>query len=88
MLSEHREEGGEERGGETCVEDRLDLDNRVRGTGPLWDCRNVIAKGSVVDLVDENTEEGGRLIDRVELELGLDVDDEHGSHNGEETALQ
>jgi len=54
----------------------------------LWDCRNVIAKGSVVDLVDENTEEGGRLIDRVELELGLDVDDEHGSHNGEETALQ
>ena len=87
MLSEHREEGGEERGGETCIKDGLDLDDRAWGAGPLRYCGNVVAEGSIVDLVDEDAEEGGRLFIRVRLELGLDLDDERGGHGGEQTGL-
>jgi len=38
----------------------------------------VITKGGVVDLVDEDSEEGGGLLTCVGLELRLDVDDECG----------
>ena len=53
----------------------------------MWDCRNVAAKSSVVNLVDEDTEESGRLFERVRLELGVDLDDECGGHGGEYTSL-
>jgi len=88
LLAEHREEGGEERSGETREEDRLNLYDRVCGTGPRrWDCGNVIAERGVVDLVDEDTEEGGCLFVRVLLKLGVDLDDESGSNGGKQTSL-
>jgi len=88
LLAEHREEGGEERSGETRVEDGLNLDDRARGTGPLWDCGDVTTEGSVVDLVDEDTKESGCLCAWVLLELGVDLDNECGCHGGEQTSLQ
>ena len=57
------------------------------GTGPLWDRRGIGAESSVVDLVDEDAEEGGRLFIWVRLELGLDLGDERRSHGGEQTGL-
>jgi len=63
------------------------LDDRAWGTSPLWNCRNVVAEGCVIDLVNENTEESSRLIARVGLELRLDMYDEDGSYDGEKTGL-
>jgi len=37
--------------------------------------------------VDEDGEEGGRLFIWIRLKLGLDLDDEGGSHSGEQTGL-
>jgi len=59
----------------------------VWGTGPLWDCRDAVAKSSVVNLVDEDTEEGGCFFVWVRLEPGLDLGDECGSDGGEQTGL-
>ena len=53
----------------------------------MWDCGNVAAEGSVVDFVDEDTEEGGSLFTRVGLELRLGLDDEGRRHGGEQTSL-
>jgi len=63
------------------------MDDRVRGTSPLWDCRDVAPESGVVYLVDQNTEESGSLFVWVGLELGVDFDDERGSHDGEQTGL-
>ena len=60
----------------------------MRGTGPLWDCGDVIAESSVVDLMYEDAEEGGRLLVWVRLEFGLNLDDECGSYGGEQTSLK
>jgi len=57
------------------------------GTRPLWDCGDIVAESSVVDLVDEDAEESGRLFVWVRLELGLDLDDERRSHGGKQTGL-
>jgi len=87
LLSKHRKEGGEEGSGEACVEDGLDLDDHVWGTGPLWKGGRVVSEGGVVDLVDEDTEEGDGLVVRVGPELRLDIDDECGGDGGEQTSL-
>ena len=87
LLSEHREEGGEEGSSETREEDGLDVNNRVRSTGPLWEGGRVVAKGSVIDLVDQDAEEGGGLVIRVRLEVGVDLDDECGGDGREQTSL-
>jgi len=42
----------------------------------LWESRNVVAEGGIVDLVDEDAEESCGLIVRVLLELRVDLDDE------------
>jgi len=59
----------------------------VWGAGPLRYCRDVVAEGGVVDLVDENAEECGGLIVGVGLELGVDLNDECGGDGGEQTGL-
>jgi hypothetical protein len=72
LLAEHRQEGGEEGSGKTCEEDGLDMDHR--GGGPVH-CGRVgtfVSEGGVVDLVNEDAEEGGGLVTRVGLELGVD----------------
>ena len=53
------------------------------GTRPLRDRRNVVAESSVVDLVNEDAEEGGGFFVWVWLELGVDLNDEGGSDGGE-----
>ena len=59
------------------------MDNCGWRAGPLRDCGNVTAEGGVVDLVDEDAEEGSGLIVGVWLELGVDLDDECGGDGGE-----
>ena len=88
LLAEHRQEGGEKRSGETRVQDGLDLNYHMGRASPLWEGRRVVSEGSVVDLVDEDAEEGGSLVTRVGLELGLDVEDECGGDSGEQTSLR
>ena len=44
--------------------------------GPLGNGGGVITKGGVVNLVDEDSEEGSSLFTCVRLELGLDIEDE------------
>ena len=87
MFTEHREEGGEKCGGETGVEDGLDLYYRMGGTGPLRKGGSVVSKGGVVDLVDKDTEESHSLITRIGLESRLDVEDESRCDGREQTSL-
>ena len=63
------------------------MDNCVWGTIPPWDCGDIVPESGVVHLVDEDAEESGGLFIRVGLELGIDLDDEGGSHDGEQTGL-
>jgi len=81
LLSKHGEKSGEEGGGKTCEQDGLDMDDGVGRTSPLWEGRNLIPEGGVVDLVDQDTEESGGLVVRVRLELRIDLDDECGSYS-------
>ena len=59
----------------------------MRGAGPLGNTRGVGTEGGVVDLVDEDPEEGGSLLTRTRSELRLDVDDECGSDRRKQTSL-
>jgi len=88
LLSEHREEGGEEGSGETCEEDSLDVNDGVRRAGPLWKGGRFVSEGGVIDLVDKNAEESGGLVIRVRLEVGVDLDDECGGDGREQTSLR
>jgi hypothetical protein len=65
----------------------LDVNYRARRAGPLWEGRRVIAEGGVVNFMDKDTEEGGGLVVRVRLELGVDVNDKRGGHRREQTGL-
>jgi len=57
------------------------MDDSTRGgSRPLWYCRNLVAESGVVDFVDEDTDESDSLFVRVRLGLGVDLDDECGSH--------
>ena len=63
------------------------MDYGVWRAGPLRESGSVASEGGVVDLVDENAEEGGGLFTRVGLELRLDIEDEGSSDGGEQTSL-
>ena len=49
--------------------------------------RSVATECSVVNLVDEDTKKGGRLLVRILLELWVDLNDERGSDGREQTSL-
>ena len=59
------------------------MDNGARRARPQWDSGNVAAESGVVHFVKEDAEESGGFVVRVSLELGIDLDDEGGSHSGE-----
>jgi hypothetical protein len=59
------------------------VDYRAGRAGPLWECRNVVSEGGVVDFVKENTEEGCALVVWIGLEVRVDLDDEGGGDRGE-----
>ena len=65
-----------------------DLDERVRRSCPLWDRRNAATESGTVHRVNKDAKESSRLVVRVLLELGMDLDDERGGYGGEETNLQ
>ena len=55
LLAKHCEEHGEERNGGTCIRRSLGpVGYSAWGTGPLRDCRNVVAERDAVHLVDED----------------------------------
>jgi hypothetical protein len=87
LLAEHSQEGGEEGSSETGEEDGLNLDHRGRRSGPLWKGGDIIAEGRVVDLVDEDSEEGGGFVVRVGSQLRINLNDKGGSDSGEQTSL-
>jgi len=66
----------------------LDLGDCVRRIGP-WSKgeRSVAAQAGLVDIVDENEEEGGGIVIRLRLEVGVGLDDERGGDDGEQTSL-
>ena len=57
------------------------------GPGPLWEGGNVVAERSVVDLVNEDTQQSSSLVVRSGLELGVDLDDKCGSDGGKQSSL-
>ena len=67
LLAKHRQEGGEEGNGETCKENRLDMNYRGGRPGPSREGGNITSKGGAVDLVNKDAEEGGGLVARVRL---------------------
>ena len=48
---------------------------------------NVVSKGGVIDLVDENAEESGGLVVGIRLELRTDLDDERRGNSREQSSL-
>ena len=57
------------------------MDHRARCPSPLWERGNVSSEGGVVNLVNEDPEEGGGVGIRVGLQLRIDLDDK-GRSNG------
>ena len=53
----------------------------------MWEGGSVVPERGVVDLVDENTKEGGSLFTGVRLELRSYVDDEGRSDGGKQSGL-
>ena len=57
--------------------------HRGRGPVPLWEGRNIVSEGGVVDLVNKDAEEGSSLVVRVRPQFRVDIDDEGGSYGRE-----
>ena len=87
LFSEYRKESREEEGGEAGVQQTLDVGDCLWRTVPSWQSGNVTTECGVVDLINQDTKEGGSLLARIRLKLGLDLGDERGSYNGEQTGL-
>jgi len=87
LLSQHCEESREQRSGEAGVQDRLDVNDHAWRAGPSGDGGNVVTESGVVDLVDEDTEQGRGLFVGVRLELGANLDDESGGDCGKQTSI-
>ena len=92
LFAEHRKEGGEESESETREEDGLNLDYPAGRACPLrrWRSRGrrVVSEAGVIDLVQNNTEEGCGYVVRILLEVGLDLYYEGGSDGREQTSLE
>jgi len=87
LLAEDGKEGRDERGGKASKKDCLDLNKCLGRAVPLWEGWRVIPEGGVIDLINENTEEGSSLVVWVRLEVRVDLDDECGADSGEQTSL-
>jgi len=57
------------------------------GASPLGNRGSIRTKGGVIELMDDDPEEGSSLLTRVRLEFRLDIDDEGGSDGGKKTSL-
>ena len=63
------------------------MDHCTRRSVPLRGGGDGVSKGRVVDLVNEDPEEGGGFIARIGLELRVDHNDECGGDCREQTSL-
>ena len=54
---------------------------------PLREGGDVVSEGSVVYLVNKYTEEGGGLVARIGLQLGVDLDYKGGGYSRKKTGL-
>jgi len=63
------------------------MDDTTRGAGPLKERGNVATERGIVHLVKHDSEESHGLVGWVCLELGVDLDDEGESNDGEQTSL-
>ena len=59
------------------------MDHCAGGAGPLRESRNVVSERVIVDLVNEDAEEGGSLDVGIGPELRVYSDDERRSDSGE-----
>jgi len=59
------------------------MNDRARRASPLWEGGNVVTKGGIVNLVDEDAEESSGLVIGVQLEVRVNFDDECRSDGGE-----
>jgi hypothetical protein len=63
------------------------VDRHTGRSIPLRESRNITPEGGVVDLINEDTEEGGGFVTRVWLKLRVDLYDERGGDSREQTSL-
>lgn len=59
----------------------------VGRAGPLREGGDIISEGGVINLIDEDPEERGRLCTRVRLKLRIDLDDECGGDGRKQASL-
>ena len=55
---------------------------------PLWEGGNLVSERSIVDLVNQDPEEGGRLFAGIILKLRVDFNDERRCDGREQTGLE
>ena len=84
LLSQHRDEGSEQRDHQTRVHEPGDGDDLARGFFQGgWNGRDFVRYGGLVEGEEDRTEEGCGLFIGILLETRLDIDDEGGADGGE-----
>jgi hypothetical protein len=63
------------------------MDHCPGRAGPLWEGGNIASERRVVNLVNQDPEERGRLVTRVGPQFRGDLDDECRGDSGEQTSL-
>jgi hypothetical protein len=63
------------------------MDHRRRRSGPVWEGGNVISERSIIDLVNQDAEEGSGLITRVGFKLRINLDYKRGGDGRKQTGL-
>lgn len=63
------------------------MDQRAGRIGPLREGGDIISKGGVIHLVDEDSEERDRLCASVGLKLRIDLDDKCGGDSRKQASL-
>jgi len=88
LLAQHRDECGEHGDNKTRVHGTRDDDGLARWTFlDKWNGGGLTGDGGLIEGEGGGTEEGCRLVVRIGLEVGMDVDDESGADGREQTGL-
>ena len=89
LLAQHCDECGEHGDYQTRVHETGHSDDLARRVSrDRWDGRGLTRDGGLIESEENCAEEGGRLLVRIGLEVGMDVDDEGRADSGEQTSLQ
>ena len=80
MLAQHRDECREHGGYQARIHETGHGDDLAWWIFlDKWDGRGLTRDGGLIESEEDCTEEGGRLLVRIGLEVGMDVDDEGGA---------